>query len=102
MLAAGPAGFGFASGEVWGVHVAWSGNSSFRVERSPDLGATIGGGELLQPGEVVLEQGDDYTTPWVVFGASEEGLDGPDDGPETVTDSRVIMGGAPCSGWRWT
>ena len=58
------------------MHVAWSGNCSFRVERSPDLGATIGGGELLQPGEVVLEQGDDYTTPWVVFGASEEGLDG--------------------------
>ncbi len=72
----GTAGFGTRTGTVLGVHVAWSGNSSFRVERSPDLGATLGGGELLQPGEVVLEQGEDYATPWVVFGASEEGLDG--------------------------
>ena len=72
----GTAGFGTRTGTVLGVHVAWSGNSSFRVERSPDLGATLGGGELLQPGEVVLEQGADYATPWVVFGASEEGLDG--------------------------
>lgn len=72
----GTAGFDTRSGTVLGVHVAWSGNSSFRVERSPDLGATIGGGELLQPGEVVLEQGDAYSTPWVVLGASEEGLDG--------------------------
>lgn len=72
----GTAGFDTRTGTVLGVHVAWSGNCSYRVERSPDLGATIGGGELVQPGEVVLEQGDAYTTPWVVLGASEEGLDG--------------------------
>ena len=43
----GTSGFDTCTGTVLGVHVAWSGNSSFRVERSPDLGATIGGGELL-------------------------------------------------------
>ena len=68
--------FGTLAGTVLGVHVAWSGNSCFRVERSPDLGTTLGGGELLQPGEVVLDQGEEYATPWVVFGASDEGLDG--------------------------
>jgi alpha-galactosidase len=72
----GTRGFGTRTGTVLGVHVAWSGNSAIRVERSPDLGTTLGGGELLQPGEVVLAQGEEYTSPWVVFGASEEGLDG--------------------------
>ena len=72
----GTRGFGTRTGTVLGVHVAWSGNSCLRVERSPDLGTTLGGGELLQPGEVVLAQGQEYTSPWVVFGASDEGLDG--------------------------
>ena len=72
----GTAGFDTRTGTVLGAHVAWSGNSSFRMERSPDLGTTLGGGELLQAGEVVLAEGEEYATPWVVFGASEEGLDG--------------------------
>ena len=72
----GTSGFGTRRGTVMGAHVAWSGNSSLRVERSPELGTTLGGGELLQPGEIVLMEGDMYATPWVVFGASDEGLDG--------------------------
>lgn len=72
----GTRGFDTRSGTVLGVHVAWSGNTCSRVERSPDLGTTLGGGELLQPGEVVLGQGDEYASPWVVFGASDAGLDG--------------------------
>lgn len=72
----GTSGFGTRAGTVLAAHVAWSGNSTLRVERSPDLGTTLGGGELLQPGEVVLGEGESYSTPWVVFGASEEGLDG--------------------------
>lgn len=72
----GSRGFDTRTGTVLGVHVAWSGNSCFRVERSPDLGTTLGGGELVQPGEVVLAQGEAYTSPWVVFGASDDGLDG--------------------------
>ena len=72
----GTAGFSTGTGTVLGVHVAWSGNSTLRVERSPDLGATLGGGELLQPGEVVLGEGETYRTPWIIFGASTGGLDG--------------------------
>ena len=39
------------------------------------LAATIGGGELLLPGEVTLAEGESYTTPWVYLAASRSGLD---------------------------
>ena len=74
MLIAGAPGFGFAHGPVLGAHVAFSGNSVLRAERGPREDATLGGGELLLPGEVTLEPGRSYTTPWVVFAAGE-GLD---------------------------
>jgi alpha-galactosidase len=76
LLVAGTAGFGFGHGEVWGLHVGWSGNHLHRLERLPDGSTTIGGGELLLPGELVLAAGESYTTPWVYVGASAEGLDG--------------------------
>ena len=76
LMVLGTPGFSTTHGSVLGAHVAWSGNSVLRVERSPDLSTTLGGGELLLPGEVVLTQDAAYTTPWVLFGASEEGLDG--------------------------
>ena len=76
LLVAGTPGFGFGHGEVWGLHVGWSGNHVHRVERLPDGTATIGGGELLLPGEVVLGEEESYTTPWVYLAASTEGLDG--------------------------
>ena len=81
LLAAGTPGFGFRSGQVWAAHVAWSGNHLHLAERLPEgAGAggagVIGGGELLQPGEVVLAPGQAYTSPWVVFTWSGHGLDG--------------------------
>ncbi len=81
VLVAGTAGFGFGSGEVWGVHIAWSGNSTYRLEQVPRGKQTptrtvIGGGELLLPGEVILSHGEAYASPWVYVGASDHGLDG--------------------------
>ncbi|MGZ4486747.1 MAG: alpha-galactosidase [Nocardioides sp.] len=76
MVVLGTPGFTATSGSVLGVHVAWSGNSVLRVERDAASGTTIGGGEHLLPGEVVLEQGDAYTTPWVSFATADDGLDG--------------------------
>jgi alpha-galactosidase len=96
VVVAGVPGFGFGSGEVFGTHVAWSGNTVHRVERVPSgLGtiggqpgeagpqqrllpgvSTIGGGELLLPGEITLAKGQSYTTPWVYLAASRDGLDG--------------------------
>ncbi|MGH8861417.1 MAG: alpha-galactosidase, partial [Jatrophihabitantaceae bacterium] len=74
LLVAGTPGFGFASGEVYSVHVACSGNSVLRAERGPAEGTTIGGGELLQPGEITLAPGESYEMPWVVITAGH-GLD---------------------------
>ncbi|WP_188186842.1 alpha-galactosidase [Nonomuraea sp. SYSU D8015] len=74
LLAAGAPGFGFRSGEVWAVHVGWSGNHVTYAERLPDGRAVIGGGELLLPGEVRLEPGTEYTTPWL-YAAYGQGLD---------------------------
>jgi alpha-galactosidase len=81
LLVAGTPGFGFRTGEVWGVHVAWSGNHVHVAERLPEgAGAggagVLGGGELLLPGEVRLAAGESYTTPWVDFTWSDAGLDG--------------------------
>ncbi len=116
VVVAGVPGFGFGRGEVFGAHVAWSGNTVHRVERVPSgLGmvhgrpgqeadgqagdeqagdgqltraaampaerllpgvTTIGGGELLLPGEITLAEGESYATPWVYLTASRDGLDG--------------------------
>lgn len=80
LLAVGTPGFGFRSGEVWSVHVAWSGNHEHLVERLPEgagmHAAVLGGGELLEAGEVRLAPGESYTAPEVVFVHSAEGLDG--------------------------
>jgi len=75
-LVLGTRGFTPTAGEVLGVHVGWSGNSVLRHERDAATGTTLGGGELLQPGEVVLGEGESYRTPWVYFAAAADGLDG--------------------------
>lgn len=76
LLVAGTPGFGFRSGEVWGLHVAWSGDTRHWVERSTLGRSVLGGGELLAPGEMVLAPGESWTTPWVVAVWSGSGLDG--------------------------
>ena len=76
LLIAGSEGFGFRSGSVWGVHAAWSGNHMQYVERLAGGGAVLGGGELLEPGEIRLAAGESYRSPWIYFGASDSGLDG--------------------------
>jgi alpha-galactosidase len=76
ILAAGTDGFGFRSGEVWAVHVAWSGNHVSYAERLSSGAAVLGGGELLLPGEVRLAPGESYTGPWVYAAHAADGLDG--------------------------
>jgi alpha-galactosidase len=76
VLAVGTPGFGFRSGEVWGLHLGWSGDSVHWAERNPDGHAGIGAAELLGPSEVVLEPGQDYTTPPLLAAYSATGLDG--------------------------
>ncbi|MBB1198401.1 alpha-galactosidase [Curtobacterium flaccumfaciens] len=74
VLTVGEPGFGFAHGQVWGVHTAWSGNHRHHAERLGTGRQVIGGGELLLPGEVRLGTGATYEGPWVYF-AHGDGLD---------------------------
>ncbi|WP_347350649.1 alpha-galactosidase [Intrasporangium sp.] len=74
LLHAGTPGFGFADGEVFALHTAWSGNHTHYAEQLFTGERVLGGGELLLPGEVVLADGESYTTPWV-YGSYGRGLD---------------------------
>ncbi|PJM72819.1 alpha-galactosidase [Bifidobacterium primatium] len=73
LLTAGTPGFGFEHGEAYAVHVGWSGNSTLSAERLPYTTGIIGGGELLSGGEITLDAGENYTTPWV-YGSYGDGL----------------------------
>ena len=66
----------FESGEVWAVSLAWSGNSRHMIERTPIGRTSIGAGELLLPGEVVLAKDETYSSPRVIAAYSNEGIDG--------------------------
>ena len=74
VLHAGTAGFGFATGRIWAVHTAWSGNHTHYAERVFTGERHIGGGELLLPGEIRLATGDTYESPWI-YAAYGDGLD---------------------------
>lgn len=76
LLTAGTPGFGFRSGAVWSVHVAWSGDHLCYAERNAAGESVVGAGELLSPGEMRLETRDTYSTPWVYAAWSGDGLDG--------------------------
>lgn len=74
LLCAGRPGFGWRTGRVWGVHLAWSGNQVVSAEHSTTGWRLLRGGELLLPGEIRLNQGEAYTSPWLI-GSWGEGLD---------------------------
>ncbi|WP_305784315.1 alpha-galactosidase [Symbioplanes lichenis] len=74
LLHAGTPGFGFASGDIWAVHTAWSGNHLHYAERAHTGEQLLGGGELLLPGEIILQGGDAYGSPWL-YGSWGRGLD---------------------------
>ena len=73
-LFAGTPGFGEWQGEVWGVHVAWSGNHTLLADVLTDGRRYVQGGELFHPGELCLEPGQSYRTPAVMATYSGQGL----------------------------
>jgi alpha-galactosidase len=99
LLTVGVPGFGFRSGEVWGLHVAWSGNQRWLAEQLPEgagvHAAVLGGGELLAPGEVRLAPGDTYSAPVCYFVWSDAGLDGLADRFHTLLRSRPTHPSGP-------
>jgi alpha-galactosidase len=73
LLAAGVPGFGFESGRVHGIHVAWSGSHRVLAERTTTGEAFLAAGELLVPGEAILAPHESVVTPWVI-GSWGDGL----------------------------
>ena len=49
LLVAGASGFGWEHGQLWGLHVGWSGNQVSYAERMYNGLRVIGGGELILP-----------------------------------------------------
>ena len=76
LVFAGTQSFGEWDGDVWGAHLAWSGNHVLLAERLADGRRYLQLGDLLHPGEVVLESGESYTTPEVLAVHSGAGLNG--------------------------
>ncbi|MSS84642.1 alpha-galactosidase [Actinomycetaceae bacterium WB03_NA08] len=64
MTMVGEKGFSFQSGNIWGLHTAFSGNHRTWVQKLPSGEEIIGGSEALYPGEVSLETGAEYATPY--------------------------------------
>ena len=80
LVAAGTKDLGFQRGEAWAVHLAWSGDAEYLVERLPEgagaLSSVLGAGENLRQGEVILADGDRYEAPTALFVWSGDGMDG--------------------------
>ena len=66
----------FQSGSAWATSIAWSGNSHYLVERGFDGQQSIGAGELLLAGEVILKANASYEAPALFAVYSNQGLDG--------------------------
>jgi alpha-galactosidase len=66
----------FQGGQVWSMGLQWSGNTRHVIEKLPTGRTSIGAGELLLPGEVILKAGETYKAPTVVVTYSSEGIDG--------------------------
>ncbi len=65
-----------SAGNVYALHLGWSGNHSTLVEELSDGRAYAQLGELLHPGEVVLEKGASYTSPSLYGTHSDKGFSG--------------------------
>lgn len=75
-LIAGVPGFAETNGEVWGLHLGWSGNHRLIAEKTPLGERHLQLGEWLYPGEIELAPGEAYTSPTVYATWSGDGLNG--------------------------
>lgn len=70
----GHQGFGEEQGEVWGMHLGWSGNHRLRADIKTDGRRVVQAEALYFPGEQRLEQGETLETPWLYASYSARGL----------------------------
>jgi alpha-galactosidase len=66
----------FRNGEAWSLANAWSGNNIHHIEKLSDDNISIGVGEYLLPGEIILAKNESYTTPKAIACYAPDGLDG--------------------------
>ncbi|MBX9598996.1 MAG: alpha-galactosidase [Burkholderiales bacterium] len=76
LLIVGSNGFNQQSGNVYGFHLAWSGNHIYKVNTLSDGRKLVQFGEKLLPGEIQLETGASYSTPTLYASFSAAGLNG--------------------------
>ena len=75
-LIAGSHGFSEQQGEVWGVHLGWSGNHRLRCEVKTDGRRYVQAEALYLAGEMSLAEGATLWTPWLYASYSASGLNG--------------------------
>lgn len=63
-----------SAGEVYGLHLAWSGNHRLRVDTLTDGRVVASLGALLFPGEIRLAPGEGYASPEIVGAYSAQGF----------------------------
>ncbi len=92
-LVTGPDGFSEQQGEVWGLHLAWSGNHRLRVDCKSDGRRQIQAEALYLPGECRLANGECRATPWVYATWSGNGLNGMSDAFHQYVRRQVMPAG---------
>lgn len=63
-----------SDGDVYGLHLAWSGNHRLRVDSLADGRVVASMGALLFPGEIRLAPGESYVSPEIVAAYSSNGF----------------------------
>jgi alpha-galactosidase len=63
-----------SAGEVYGLHLAWSGNHRLRVDTLTDGRVIASMGALLFPGEIRLAPGESFAAPEIVAAYSADGF----------------------------
>ncbi|OWF81759.1 alpha-galactosidase [Yersinia rohdei] len=72
----GKTGFCEQQGEVWGLHLGWSGNHRLRADVKTDGRRLMQAEALYLPGEIQLAEGESQATPWLYASHSAQGLNG--------------------------
>ncbi|HDS3786697.1 TPA: alpha-galactosidase [Enterobacter ludwigii] len=75
-LIAGTSSFNEMHGDVWGVHLGWSGNHRLRAEVKTDGRRYLQAEALYLPGEMAIEEGETLWTPRLYASYSARGLNG--------------------------
>ncbi|MDO6692816.1 alpha-galactosidase [Aliiglaciecola sp. 3_MG-2023] len=64
------------NGDCYGFHLGWSGNHRTRVEHLPEGRNYVQLGELLMPGELILQANESYQSPNLYASFSDKGISG--------------------------